>query len=60
MFTIGPNELMLVLVIVFLLFGASKVPEVARALGRAKAEYKKTEKEAELELRELENKVRMV
>jgi len=60
MFTIGPNELMLVLVIVFLLFGASKVPEVARALGRAKAEYKKAEKEAELELRELENKVRMV
>ena len=60
MFTIGPNELMLVLAMVFLLFGASKVPEVARALGRAKAEYKKAEKEAELELRELENKVRMV
>ena len=60
MFTIGPNELMLIFVIVFLLFGASKVPEVARALGRAKAEYKKAEKEAELELRELENKVRMV
>jgi sec-independent protein translocase protein TatA len=55
---IGPNELLLILVIVFLLFGASKLPELARSLGRAKAEFKKAEREAELELIEFERKLR--
>lgn len=56
--SIGPNELLLILVIVFLLFGASKLPELARSLGRAKAEFKKAEREAELELIEFEKKIR--
>ncbi len=56
--SIGPNELLLILVIVFLLFGASKLPELARSLGRAKAEFKKAEREAELELVEFERQIR--
>ncbi len=44
--------------IVFLLFGASKLPELARSLGRAKAEFKKAEREAELELLEFERQIR--
>lgn len=56
--SIGPNELLLILVIVFLLFGASKLPELARSLGRAKAEFKKAEREAELELLEFERQIR--
>ncbi|WP_456327427.1 twin-arginine translocase TatA/TatE family subunit [Archaeoglobus sp.] len=55
---IGPNELLLILAIVFLLFGASKLPELARSLGRAKAEFKKAEREAELELIEFERQIR--
>ena len=55
---IGPNELLLILVIVFILFGASKLPELARSLGRAKAEFKKAEREAELELVEFEKQIR--
>ncbi len=55
---IGPNELLLILVIVFILFGASKLPELARSLGRAKAEFKKAEREAELELIEFEKQIR--
>jgi sec-independent protein translocase protein TatA len=55
---IGPNELLLILVIVFILFGASKLPELARSLGRAKAEFKKAEREAELELIEFERQIR--
>lgn len=34
----GP-ELLIVLVVVMLLFGSKKVPELARSLGRAKAEF---------------------
>ncbi len=55
---IGPNELLLILAIVFILFGASKLPELARSLGRAKAEFKKAEREAELELIEFERQIR--
>ena len=57
MFSIGPNELLLILVLVFILFGASKLPELARSLGRAKAEFKKAEREAELELIEFERQL---
>ncbi|ADB58158.1 twin-arginine translocase TatA/TatE family subunit [Archaeoglobus profundus] len=55
---LGPNELLLILIIVFLLFGASKLPELARSLGKAKAEFKKAEREAELELVEFERQIR--
>jgi len=58
MLNIGPNELLLIALIVFLLFGASKLPELARSLGRAKAEFKKAERQAELELVEFEKRIR--
>lgn len=38
---VGPQELMLVLILVFFLFGAKKVPELARSIVQAKKEYKK-------------------
>jgi sec-independent protein translocase protein TatA len=47
---VGPPELLIVGVIVVLLFGASKIPELARSMGKAKAEYKKGAREAEEEL----------
>ncbi len=55
---IGPNELLVILLIAFFLFGANKLPELARSLGRAKAEFKKAEREAELELLEFERRLR--
>ena len=58
MFSIGPNELMAILIIAFLLFGASKLPELARSLGRSMGEFKKAQREAELELMEFEKSVR--
>jgi sec-independent protein translocase protein TatA len=36
---IGPPELIIVLVIVLLLFGGKKLPELARSLGQAKREF---------------------
>ncbi|HWG90737.1 MAG TPA: twin-arginine translocase TatA/TatE family subunit [Candidatus Thermoplasmatota archaeon] len=43
------QEWLIVGVIVVLLFGAAKIPELARALGRAKGEFQKASKESESE-----------
>jgi len=55
---IGPNELLLILVIAVLLFGANKLPELARSVGKATGEFKKAQREAELELIEFERSLR--
>ncbi|MGB2706166.1 MAG: twin-arginine translocase TatA/TatE family subunit [Candidatus Omnitrophota bacterium] len=39
--TIGFWELVLILLIVLLVFGAAKLPEIGRALGKAIREFKK-------------------
>jgi len=49
---IGPTETMLIFAIILLLFGADKLPEMARSLGKAMGEFKKAQKEAEYELSE--------
>ncbi len=36
---IGWQELVIIFLIIFLLFGAKKLPQVARALGKAKKEF---------------------
>ncbi len=51
---IGPNELIIIFILAFLLFGANKLPELARSMGRATGEFKKAQREAELELRKFE------
>ncbi len=47
MFGIGYQELMIILVIVLLLFGAQKLPELARGLGKSVSEFKKGQAEDE-------------
>ena len=41
MFGLGYTELILVFVVVLLLFGGKKIPEVARGLGKGINEFKK-------------------
>jgi sec-independent protein translocase protein TatA len=38
---LGPTELIIVLLIVLLIFGGTKVPQLARSLGQAQREFRK-------------------
>jgi len=44
---IGMSELLIILFIVVLLFGAKKLPELARGLGQGIREFKKSARDAE-------------
>ena len=46
---IGPQQIVLILVIVLLLFGGRKIPELMRGLGSGIKEFKKATKEEEEE-----------
>jgi len=41
MLGLGLPEILLILVIALLIFGAAKLPEIGRSLGRALSEFKK-------------------
>lgn len=47
---IGTQELLIIFAVVLLLFGASKLPELARSMGKAAGEFKKARMESEREL----------
>ena len=49
-FAIGTQELLIILVIVLILFGASRIPDIARSLGRSVSEFKKGAREGEQEV----------
>ncbi|MDD3886451.1 MAG: twin-arginine translocase TatA/TatE family subunit [Victivallaceae bacterium] len=51
--SIGFTEVCLIILFVLLIFGAKRIPELARALGRASYEFKKAKKEIAEEGREL-------
>jgi sec-independent protein translocase protein TatA len=47
---IGTGEIMLILLVVLLLFGAKKIPELARGMGRGIREFKDATKEIKNEM----------
>ena len=49
MMGIGFPELMVILVIIMIIFGAGKLPEIGSAFGRSKKNFKSSMKEAEVE-----------
>ncbi len=49
MFGLGSQELLVILVIVLVLFGAKRLPELARSLGSSLKEFKKGVDEAKAE-----------
>jgi sec-independent protein translocase protein TatA len=50
----GGMEMMVILLIAVLLFGANKIPKLARSTGEAMGEFKKGRQEVEEELKEME------
>jgi len=46
----GTQELILILIAILFLFGPSKLPEMARSLGKAAGEFKKAQMEAERDI----------
>ena len=54
MVALNPTDIIvLVIILAVLFFGSTKIPELFRALGRAKGEFKKGELEAEMELNQM-------
>lgn len=51
--SLGFTEIILIVLFVLLVFGAKRIPELARALGRASYEFKKAKTTLENESREL-------
>lgn len=53
MFRFGMGELLVILLIVLVLFGAAKLPEIGRALGKAIKEFKKAGKDIKDDIEEV-------
>lgn len=49
--SLGWPEIILILIVVLLLFGANRIPEVARSLGKATREFKRARDEFADELK---------
>ena len=47
MFGVSPTELLVVFLIVLILFGARRIPEIARGLGQGIHEFKKAVRETQ-------------
>lgn len=56
---LGGQEMMVIFVIVLLLFGAKKIPELARGLGKSMGEFKKARDEFEQEITRSQDEVRI-
>jgi sec-independent protein translocase protein TatA len=54
--TVGPTELLILLAIILLLFGAKRIPELARGLGTGIREFRKGTRGEEDEVRDKEKK----
>ena len=50
----GPQEILLILVVLLLFFGSKKLPELSRSLGKSLSEFRKGKHEGEKEEQELQ------
>ncbi len=53
--SIGFTEIFLILVVILLLFGSKRIPELAKAMGRAAYEFKNAKETLKREAQELTN-----
>jgi sec-independent protein translocase protein TatA len=59
MFGIGGQELIVIFLVLLLLFGAKKLPELARGIGKSMGEFKKAREDFEKEITSAETDVRV-
>jgi TatA/E family protein of Tat protein translocase len=57
MFGIGMPELLLILALALIVLGPKKLPELARALGKGMAEFRKATDELKNEFRQMEHEI---
>ena len=50
MFNIGPQEMFILFLIIILLFGAKRIPEIGRSIGKGIQEFKKGMRDVESEI----------
>lgn len=50
---IGTTEMVLIVIVIMLLFGAQKIPELAKAIGSSYGEFKKAKHRVEKEVSEI-------
>ena len=48
----GPQEMLIILLVILVLFGAKRLPELARSLGKSMNEFKRGKDEVAREIRE--------
>ncbi len=53
----SPSQWLILIIVCLVIFGAKRLPEIARSLGRSLGEFKKVRKEMEQELLEEEKRV---
>lgn len=58
MFGIGMPELLVIFLIVLLVFGAGKLPEIGKAMGKTIQEFKKGIKEIDKDVKEIDKDVK--
>ena len=56
---LGGPEIAVIFVVILLLFGAKKIPELARGLGKSMGEFKKAREEFEREIVKAEDDVKI-
>jgi sec-independent protein translocase protein TatA len=56
---IGPLELLMILVIVLVIFGAKRVPEIGASIGKGIREFKRNISDVDRQIKEPEREARM-
>ena len=57
---LGAGEIVLIVLVILLLFGAKKIPELARGIGKGMSEFKKGLKDVETEIKSADTETKKV
>ncbi len=55
---LGAGEILIIVLVILLLFGAKKIPELAQGLGKGMREFKKSLKDVEDEIKKTDEEIK--